>query len=172
MNVQVAVREAGPKAAPAKLAIADCDLHPYPKSIKKELYPFLEKRWQTHLETYGMRTRQGFASGPAYPKGQPEAARRDAFPPGGGKPGSDLEFMRKQHLDPNNVVLGILNPLRSGQGLQNGDFAVAYCRAVNDWQVAEWTSKEPRLKASVLVHYEDGPGAAALRRPPAEDLFR
>ena len=63
MNVQVAVREAGPQAAPAKLAIADCDLHPYPKSIKKELYPFLEKRWQTHLETYGMRTRQGFASG-------------------------------------------------------------------------------------------------------------
>ena len=158
MNVQVAVREAGRQAVAQ--AIADCDIHPYPKS-PKELYPFLERRWQRHLETYGLRTRQGYESGPAYPKGQPEAARRDAFPPTGGKPGSDLEFMRKQHLDPNHVALGILNPLRSGQGLQNGDFAQAYCRAVNDWQVAEWTSKEPRLKASVLVHYEDGPGAAA-----------
>ena len=158
MNVQVAVREAGQQAVAQ--AIADCDIHPYPKS-PKALYPFLERRWQRHLETYGLRTRQGYESGPAYPKGQPEAARRDAFPPGGGKPGSDLDFMRKQHLDPNHVALGILNPLRSGQGLQNGDFAQAYCRAVNDWQVAEWTSKEPRLKASVLVHYEDGPGAAA-----------
>src|SRR5262245_38680712 len=158
MNVQVAVREVGTQAT--ALAIADCDIHPYPKS-PKQLYPFLESRWQQHLETYGMRTRQGFEAGPAYPKGQPDAARRDAFPPGGGKPGSDLDFMRKQHLDPNHVALGILNPLRSGQGLQNGDFAHAYCRAVNDWQVAEWTSKEPRLKGSVLVHYEDGPGAAA-----------
>ncbi len=32
---------------------------------------------------------------------QPEAAsRRDAWPPNGGRPGSDLEFMRTHHLDP------------------------------------------------------------------------
>ena len=47
MNVQVAVREAGPQAT--ALAIADCDIHPYPKS-PKALYPFLESRWQRHLE--------------------------------------------------------------------------------------------------------------------------
>jgi predicted TIM-barrel fold metal-dependent hydrolase len=69
--------------------------------------------------------------------------------------------MRAQHLDPNGVELGILNPLRSAQGMQNADLANAYCRAVNDWQVAEWTSREPRLKASVVVHYEDGAAAAA-----------
>jgi uncharacterized protein len=117
MNVQVAVREVGRQAT--ALAIADCDIHPYPKS-PKQLYPFLESRWQRHLETYGMRTRQGYEVGPAYPKGQPEAARRDAFPPGGGKPGSDLDFMRKQHLDPNHVALGILNPRRSGQDCRTG----------------------------------------------------
>jgi hypothetical protein len=50
MNVQVAVREAGRQAVAQ--AIADCDIHPYPKS-PKELYPFLERRWQRHLETYG-----------------------------------------------------------------------------------------------------------------------
>ena len=43
MNVQVAVREAGRQAVAQ--AIADCDIHPYPKS-PKELYPFLERRWQ------------------------------------------------------------------------------------------------------------------------------
>jgi predicted TIM-barrel fold metal-dependent hydrolase len=161
MNVQVLDRaHVAPRSA-AALAIADCDIHPYPKSIKKELFPFLEKRWQDHYDTYGMLRRQGFQGGPAYPKGQPDAARRDAYPPSGGKPGSDLAFMRAQHLDPHNVRLGILNPLQSGQGLQNADFAAAYCRAVNDWQVAEWTSREPRLKASVMTHYEDGVGAAA-----------
>ena len=63
--------------------------------------------------------------------------------------------MRSQHLDPNNVQLGILNPLSCGQGVQNQDFSAAYCNAVNHWQIAEWTSKESRLKASLMVPYED-----------------
>jgi predicted TIM-barrel fold metal-dependent hydrolase len=159
MNVQL--RPASQPDAASRLAIADGDIHPYPRDIRKEVYPFLEARWQRHLETYGTLPRQGYQSGPAYPKGQPDASRRDAYPPGGGKPGCDLDFMRAQHLDPNNVQLGILNPLRTGQGLQNADFAAAYCRAVNDWQVAEWTSKEKRLKASVVVPYEDGAASAA-----------
>ena len=138
-----------------KLAIADCDIHPTPKSVPVEIYPYLSKRWQDYMETYGIIYRQGFPTGPAFPKGQPNAARRDAYPPGGGKPGSDLDFMRSQHLDPNNVQLGILNPLSCGQGVQNQDFSAAYCNAVNHWQIAEWTSKESRLKASLMVPYED-----------------
>jgi predicted TIM-barrel fold metal-dependent hydrolase len=161
MNIQVLPPKTGELQKPVKLAIADCDIHPYPKSVEKELYPFMEKRWHAHFETYGLLRRQGYQSGPAYPKGQPDAARRDAYPPSGGKPGSDLGFMREQLLDPHNVQLGILNPLQSGQGLQNADFAAAYCHAVNEWQVASWTSQEPRLKASILVNYEDAAGAAA-----------
>ena len=29
--------------------------------------------------------------------------------------------MRAQHLEPNNVALGILNPLSAGQGAQDAD---------------------------------------------------
>ena len=61
--------------------------------------------------------------GPPYPKAQPNASRRDAYPPEGGPQGSSLSFMQKQHLDPNNVVLGVLNPLDTGQGLRNHDLA-------------------------------------------------
>jgi uncharacterized protein len=172
MNVQVLVREDAKLVTPQRIAIADCDIHPSPKSLEKEVYPFLEKRWQRHVETYGMLPRLGYQSGPAYPKGQPDACRRDAYPPTGGRPGSDLGFMRLHHLDPNNVQLGILNPLRTGQGLQNQDFAGAFCRAINDWQVAEWTSKEPRLKASIVVPYEDAVASVReIERRAADDNF-
>ena len=158
-TAQVLDRTEADRLAKNTLAIADCDVHVVPGDMKRELFPFLEKRWQDYLATYGTRPRQGFAGGPAYPKGQPDAARRDAYPPNGGKPGSNLEFMRSHHLDPLNVQMAVLNPLRTGQGMQNLEFATAFSRAINDWQVAEWTSKEPRTKGSVVVTYEDTPAA-------------
>jgi uncharacterized protein len=63
--------------------------------------------------------------------------------------------MQQQHLDPNNVALGILNPLTSGQGAQNPDLSNAICHATNEWQKADWTSQDRRLKASVVIPYED-----------------
>lgn len=147
--------------ADSRLAIADCDIHPARRS-RKDLYPFMEKRWQEHLETFGVRLRQAYQAGPAYPKGQPNAARRDAWPPGGTVPGSDLAFMKKQLLDPNNVRLGVLNATAdNGQAFQNREFGVAYARAINRWLIAEWTSKEPRLKASIVAPYEDAEAALA-----------
>ncbi len=155
MNVDVLGRTLVRPAAQSKLAIADCDIHPRVRGYK-DVYPWLARRWQEHLEVFGASHRQPMEKGPAFPKAQPMASRRDAFPPGGGGPGSDLDFMRAQHLDPNNVELGILNPLTpSGQGFQNVELGAAFCHAVNEWQVAVWTSREPRLKASVVVPYED-----------------
>jgi predicted TIM-barrel fold metal-dependent hydrolase len=143
-----------------RLKVADCDLHPTPNSIE-DLFPFMEKRWREHFRSFGARRRQGIFQGPAYPKGQPAAARRDAWPEGG-KPGSNLDFMRKQHLDANNVELGVLTVINPHPGnYQNAEQSVAMCRAVNDWQVAEWTSKDKRLKGSILAAYEHGPEAVA-----------
>ncbi len=158
MTVDVLNRSGIQPAAASRLAIADCDIHPRASSLKV-LYPWLAKRWQEHLETFGMLHRQPWEKGPAYPKAQPQASRRDAWPPGG-QPGSDLAFMAAQHLDPNNVTLGILNPLGSGQGAQNPDLSAAVTHAINEWQVAEWTSKDSRLKASVVVPYEDAAASA------------
>ncbi|MBV9786179.1 MAG: amidohydrolase [Acidisphaera sp.] len=161
MNVELRERPQAAATPLSRLAIADCDIHPT-RRLLADIHPYLSKRWQEHLQTFGLRYRQPYQNGPAYPKGQPQACRRDAVPPGGGKPGCDLDFMRAQHLDPNNVQLGILNPLSpSGQGFQNTDFSIAFCRAINDWQVAEWTSREKRLRASIVVPYEDGAASAA-----------
>ncbi len=95
-----------------------------------------------HLETYGKQAYHGMMEGPPYPKAQPNASRRDAWPPEGGPQGSSLSFMQKQLLDPYNVALGVLNPLNSGQGLRNQDLAGAICSAINDWQIEKWTSKD------------------------------
>ena len=150
-------------AAPASTqrAIADCDIHHSPRDFRL-LYPYLEARWRTHLDLFGQRPRQGNYSGPQYPKGQPDASRRDAWPPGGGRPGSNLDFMRSHHLDPHGVALGVLAMIRPHPGgTQNLDLSGAMCRAINDWQVAEWTGPEPRLKASIVVPYEDAAASVA-----------
>ncbi|MBV9588407.1 MAG: amidohydrolase family protein, partial [Hyphomicrobiales bacterium] len=141
MNVHAPPKATAERSHDTKLRVADCDIHPLPNTVK-DLYPFLEKRWRDHLESFGARRRQAIYQGPAYPKGQPEAARRDAWPPGG-RPGSSLDLMRRQHLDANNVELGILTVINPHPGnYQNPDQSVAMCRAVNDWQVAEWTGKD------------------------------
>ena len=155
MNVDILTHEKSISKARARMAIADCDIHPSPKSVEIEIFPFLSKRWQEYMKTYGVIYRQGFPTGPAFPKGQPNAARRDSYPASGGKPGSDLAFMQSQHLGPNNIQLGVLNPLQCAQGVQNQDFSAAYCNAVNQWQIEQWTSKDHRLKASLMVPYED-----------------
>jgi uncharacterized protein len=160
MNVQVRGAPLTGPATASRLAIADCDIHPAPRG-PHDLDPWLPAVWRDHLATFGASRRLGMQSGPAFPKSQPNASRRDAYPPEGGRQGSSLSFMQAQHLDPNNVVLGILNPLGNGLGVSNPELGAALCRAVNEWQVAVWTSQEPRLRASIVVPYEDGVAAAA-----------
>ena len=144
-----------------KFSVIDCDIHPAMASWK-EIHPFLEKRWIKHLTTYGSHLRHTFSEALSHPRMSPDAARVDAYPEEGGPPGSSLELMRKQHLDPNGIEIGMLIPLRWNPGSQrNLDFGVALTRAMNTWQVERWVKQEPRLRASVLVAQEDTVGAVA-----------
>lgn len=148
------------QSAIVRPAIIDCDIHPT-LAKSSDILPYLPARWRDHAASFGLLPRHGFQSGPAYPKGQPDAARLDAWPPGG-RPGSDLDFMRKQHLDTNQVELGVMTMISPGAGAaQNLDYGAALARAMNEWQVAEWTSLEPRLKASIVIPYEDPTASAA-----------
>jgi uncharacterized protein len=160
MNVDVLNRSAIQTANASRLAIADCDIHPRPAGgsiggVSEAVYPYLSKQWRDHVDAFGITYRQQWEKGSAYPKGQPQASRRDAYLPDGRSPGSDLSFMAQQHLDPNNVAMGILNPLTSGQGATNPALSAAVTNATNEWQKAEWTSRDKRLRGSVVVPYED-----------------
>ena len=159
MNVQVTSRPTPAAGNTSKLAIADGDIHPQRNSIQ-DIFPWMEKRWREHALTFGNRPRQAYQAGPAYPKGQPNASRRDAWPPGG-KPGSNLAFMQRQLLDANNITLGILNATGdNGSSFQHREYGAAVCHAMNEWLVEHWLAPEPRLKGSIVVPFED-PEAAA-----------
>ena len=141
--------------AATRLRIVDCDIHP---SIHAhaDLNEFLPKRWQEHMKTYGSHLRTPYIGTTPYPRSSPLICRRDAWPPTGGPPGSDLAFMRKQHLDPYDVEFGILQVLDLFIfSQQNLEFGAAIQRAINDWQLAFWSHRDPRLKASILAGQDD-----------------
>lgn len=138
-----------------KLAVIDGDIHNAvpPKALLK----YLPVRWQRHHEMIGGRGHLGSA----YPRAMKNAARHDAWPPSGLPPGGDLEFMRQQLLDHWEMEYGILNCLHGAGGQVNLEYGAAEARAINDWQIAEWLELEPRLRASIIVPYEDGDLTAA-----------
>ena len=145
--------------AEARLKIIDGDVHPAPRTLA-DLRPHMTAQWWEHLQTYGSRRRHGMSFEP-YPKSAPRACRRDAWPEGGGAPGSDLDLIRAQYLDHYGIEYGILGPLGiTGQSEINLDFAAALASAVNDWQREAFTKPEPRLRSGIVVPYEDGAASA------------
>src|SRR6266480_6304750 len=70
--------------ANSRLRIIDCDIHPSLHS-RADLNPFLAKRWQEHLKTYGDHLRTPYIGTTPYPRSSPLIARRDAWPPTGGQ---------------------------------------------------------------------------------------
>jgi predicted TIM-barrel fold metal-dependent hydrolase len=163
--MNVPVRHA---TASTKLAIVDCDIHP---AFRKpsDLYPFLPARWREHMTTFGEHLRQGLSGQLAWPRMHAYGMRADAFPEQGGPPGSDLELMRRQHLDANGVEHGMLMQLsKGGMEERNLEFAAALSHAINDWQLEAFVRPEPRLRAGIVVPQEDAAFAVSEieRRAP------
>jgi predicted TIM-barrel fold metal-dependent hydrolase len=154
--------------AAQKLSFIDGDIHPAFRQVS-DLYPFLPARWREHLQTYGEHLRQGLTGQLSYPRMMASGMRADAFPEKG-PPGSDLELMRKQHLDANGVEIGNLVALsRGGMEERNLDFAAALSQGVNDWQIENWVKPEPRLRAGIVVPQEDAAFAASEIERRAND---
>jgi uncharacterized protein len=144
----------GPATPEIRFKIIDGDVHPALRALG-DLKPYLLAHWWEHLQTYGSRKRSGMQIEP-YPKSAPRACRRDAWPDDGSPPGSNLDLIRSQYLDAYGVEYGMLGPLgMSGQSEINVAFSAAMTSAVNDWQRDFFARPEPRLKAGIVVPYED-----------------
>jgi uncharacterized protein len=141
-------------AVPARLAIIDGDFHPAPRAIS-DLRPFMTAQMWELLSTVGTRRRHGMSLEP-YPKSAPNACRRDAWPESGGPPGSDIGLIRSQYLDAYGIEYALMAPLGiTGQGELNGALSAALASAVNDWQRVAMTGQDKRLRAGLVVPFEE-----------------
>jgi len=155
--------QARPEArARTRPALIDGDFHNELDSIK-DLYPYLSRRWQEHLETHGTRGPQGGY----YPRFMDH--REDARPPSGRVSGSEVGHSTKDYLDPYNVAHAICIPLTVAGRQSNLDLDAALATAVNDWQIAEWLDRQPRLRASLVISLENPPAAVAEIERVAHD---
>jgi predicted TIM-barrel fold metal-dependent hydrolase len=125
--------------------IIDCDLHNLPPSLKA-LYPYLPDYWVDYCMESAFRE----PDANDYPAGSPLTAQPGSRP-AGGPPGSDLSLLCTQALDAWNAEIGILNCAYRVASVHNQDLAASLATAVNQWQIDEWLSKEPRLRASLVV---------------------
>lgn len=126
--------------------VIDCDIHNVVPGVRA-LFPYLSAHWREHITNT-------LFKGPvdtAYPRNVPTTARPGSVPADKRPAGSDLDLLRSQILDTLDVEIGILCCTYEVESLRNPDAAVALARAVNDWQIAEWLDKEPRLRASIVV---------------------
>ncbi|GCL71970.1 amidohydrolase family protein [Paenibacillus naphthalenovorans] len=135
--------------------VIDCDVHHAVPSIQA-LFPYLTDRWRDYIVEHGIKGLEPNY----YPKGAALSARPGSELSSGHPPGSDLDTLRRQVLDPWNVQYAILNCLYGVQMIHNEDWAQAMASAVNDWQLAEWLDKEPRLRASMVVASQNPEQAA------------
>ncbi len=133
------------RADAAQTPLIDCDVHITVPNVQA-LFPYLPRHWVEHVN-------QSVFKGAAanyYPPRSPVAARPGSIPEDG-PAGSSLQLLRAQALDPLGVEIAIANCLYAIDSLHNPEAAVAFARATNDWIIAEWLDKEPRLRASLVI---------------------
>jgi predicted TIM-barrel fold metal-dependent hydrolase len=126
-------------------SMIDTDLHNELPALKA-LYPYLPDHWVDYCNE------SAFVGPDAsdYPA-QAALSARPGSKPASGPPGSDLALLREQALDAWQAEYGILNCAYRVASVHHQDLAAALATAVNQWQIDEWLSKEPRLRASLVV---------------------
>jgi len=139
-----------PRKTATPAFLVDSDVHN--KMPASELAARLPRRWRRRYEDYGFNL--GSAAGYTRPRSQ--GAMTNSWPPGGGLPGSDREFMTRQLLDRWGHTFAILNPIdQVFFGGQYGEYGAALDRALNEWLAEEWLAPDPRLYGSISVPFEE-----------------
>jgi hypothetical protein len=124
----------------------DCDIHPAVGGTRTTLLPYLDDHWKEQVVS---RAIDGLDL-TSYPPNMPLSGRAD-WRPSNGKPGSDFEMLQRGTFDQLGASHAICNVLYGAQAVYDPYMASAFCKAINDWIAAEWLSRDPRLRASIVV---------------------
>ena len=135
--------------------IIDCDVHVYPRD-PEELQKYLPLPWK---HWYRGESRPFYQAKPPL-----HGSRQDAFAPGGGRPGTDPDTLRRQLIDQYGICHAILLPRVFANMYPDPDYATALCRAFNDWLADTWLSAynaDGCFRGSINVAQQDPQAAAA-----------
>ncbi len=147
----------GPKKR-IRLPVVDTDVHEVFNS-ERDLLPFLAPQWHRYITDYGWNESRISSQPYVVPTGI-RGRRTDARPKDGSRAGSKLELLQRQLLDEHNIVVAILVGFFHVGALGGWyEFATALASAYNDWQIATWLERDPRLRGSVHIVPHD-PSAA------------
>lgn len=141
-------------------AVVDCDVHHAYR--RDDFLSYLPQQWQRfHLP-------DGFAGGflvPQYPQPGNTNKRLDAIPEVG-PAGSDYELLKRQLLQELGIERAVLGfDVGFESGVNNPHFAVALCRASNDWSIDHFLEVDERLFGGILIPTElPAEAAAEIRR--------
>jgi predicted TIM-barrel fold metal-dependent hydrolase len=123
----------------------DCDVHAVVADVGV-LEPYVDAHWRETLATTQF-------SGPTDQAHPPNLATSlgDYEPVGGDAPGTTLATLRAHVLDPLGPDVAIVACDYAVDSIRNPDAAAALAAAANDWLVAEWLDRDPRLRAAIVV---------------------
>lgn len=127
------------------LAAIDCDVHPR-LPMQADLAPFVEPYWREMFE-YRNVNRLELMS---YPVSTLPYKR-----PGYEGATDDVGSLAKNLLDPLGLSAAILNVVSGVHGAYDPYMSAVLCEATNRWIASEWLDKDRRLRASLLVPFQN-----------------
>ena len=124
--------------APAVVRTVDTDVHCAPATLA-DLADHLDTYWRNYITEGGVHLtlNQG-----------------GAYPPAiglGGTPSHDYPELESQLLGPSGVDAAVLTCSTTFQINRNPYYEATLCRAVNDWLLARWHARDPRLRIALVV---------------------
>jgi predicted TIM-barrel fold metal-dependent hydrolase len=131
--------------------VIDVDVHANVPSIQA-LFPYLSQLWIDWINERGWKGPTGPAN--HYP---PNAVRscRPQWRPAGRFPASGADLLSEHILEPWRTETAILTCYYGIDSLRHPDWAAALASAVNDWLIAEWLERDPRLRATMVIPARD-----------------
>ena len=138
------IQETGEVNEHGQSGTIDCDVHLVVPSVDV-LMPYLADHWQAYI-------RETAFKGPvdsSYPRGAPIGGHPESGKAGEVAPG--LDELRDAVLGQSGTTTAILTCAYAVESVRNPFAAAALARAVNDWQVEHWLSRDQRLRGSIVV---------------------
>lgn len=131
--------------------LIDCDIHPrLPQQA--DLLPYADAYWRD-MFAYRAIDRQELMSHPDSIPAMTPPDRRPVI--------ADAAALAAGHLEPAGIAAGILNVLSGAHAAYDPYLAAAMCSATNRWLAADWLDADPRLRASLLVPFQNPEAAVA-----------